>query len=135
MDLNPLSSVLDLVSTVIGRVWPDKTEVQKEQFMLDLQKELDSSKLLSAQIDVNNSEAQNDNLFVSGWRPFIGWVCATAFAWQFVIVPMVTFLCVLFGHVIVNLPAFDTASLNYVLFGMLGLGTLRSVEKITGRAK
>ncbi|MEQ1704938.1 MAG: 3TM-type holin [Rickettsiales bacterium] len=78
---------------------------------------------------MNKEEATNQNIFVSGWRPFIGWVCGAAFAYHFVIQPILAFIIVNHGGK-VELPAFDMQSLSTVLMGMLGLGGLRTLEKI-----
>lgn len=85
-----------------------------------------------AQIEVNKAEAASGSLFKGGWRPFIGWTCGTAFAYHFVIQPLVVFLLVVNGQPVPSLPVFDMASLMTVLGGLLGLGTLRTFEKYKG---
>ncbi len=85
------------------------------------------------QTAVNAVEAQNPSLFVSGWRPAVGWVCATALAWTFIVQPVVTFTLSQFGQ-IVTLPALETGDLMPILLGMLGLGGMRSWEKVKGVA-
>ena len=87
----------------------------------------------AAQSRVNEAEAQNPHLFVSGWRPFIGWTCGTAFAYHFVLQPLLVFLASLAGKVIA-LPGFPMESLLTVLLGMLGLGGFRTYEKFKGVA-
>lgn len=80
---------------------------------------------------VNAAEASNAlSLFISGWRPFIGWVCGSAFAYHFIILPFLLFIFTLTGHPVM-LPQFDMQTLITVLMGMLGLGALRTVEKVT----
>lgn len=81
------------------------------------------------QAHVNEMEAQNASLFVSGWRPFIGWVCGVAFAYHFVAQPFLAFAIANAGGK-ATLPAFDMSELSTVLMGMLGLGGLRTFEKI-----
>src|SRR5262249_55276756 len=96
--------------------------VALQQMQLSLQADV-------AQTQINQQEAGNANLFVSGWRPFIGWVCGTAFAYHFVAQPLLAFIIAnAGGHV--ALPTFDMQELTTVLMGMLGLGSLRTFEKI-----
>jgi hypothetical protein len=88
-----------------------------------------------AQIEVNKAEAQHKSLFVAGWRPFVGWICATALAYHFVLHPIILFVIGVTGATIPELPAFDMDSLMTVLLGMLGLGGLRTYEKSKGLTK
>ena len=85
-----------------------------------------------AQTEVNRAEAQHRNIWVAGWRPFIGWVCGAALAWHFVLAPVVLFVASWLDVFLPPLPAFDMDSLMTVLLGMLGLGGLRSYEKAKG---
>ena len=85
-----------------------------------------------AQTEVNRAEAQHRNIWVAGWRPFIGWVCGAALAWHFVLAPVVLFVASWLNVSLPPLPAFDMDSLMTVLLGMLGLGGLRSYEKAKG---
>jgi hypothetical protein len=90
-----------------------------------------------AQLAVNTAEAANESLFVSGWRPFVGWVCGGAFAYSFLIQPFMAFVAwgvfSSTGQVmpIDSLPTLDLAMMMPVLMGMLGLGGLRTYEKRT----
>lgn len=129
--INPISAGIDLITSIIGRVWPDKTEQEKAQLAAAMQADNNLTKLLAGQMDINAAEAANSNLFVSGWRPFIGWVCGLAFAWQFILCPMVVFITGYF-HYSIPIPIIDNSAMNNVLMGMLGLGTLRTYEKIKG---
>ncbi len=87
--------------------------------------------LLQGQISVNVEEAKNSNLFVAGWRPFMGWVGGSALAWTWIGAPVINWVATLFGaHV--AMPALSAESIYPVIFGMLGLGTMRTVEKVTG---
>jgi hypothetical protein len=88
-----------------------------------------------AQIEVNKIEAASSDFFKSSWRPFIGWVCGVAFAYHFVLQPIIIFVVALFGAEIPALPEFDMASLMTVLGGLLGLGGLRTYEKSKGLTK
>ncbi len=127
--MDPISSIVSLVTSIVSRVWPDKTEVQKQQFALELAKEMNQQQLLTKQIDVNIEEAKSSNLFVAGGRPFVIWICGLSFAWQFLVQPIIVFIGAAAGHPILNLPVFDYNSLNTVLMGLLGLGAMRSYDK------
>lgn len=87
-----------------------------------------------AQTEVNAVEAANSNLFVSGWRPFIGWVCGVALAYQFVLVPLLMWVALSFGYKPPVPPKLDD-TLWQLVFAMLGMGGLRTLEKLKGVAK
>jgi len=91
--------------------------------------------LAIAQIGVNQAEAASGSLFKGGWRPFIGWVCGSAFAYHFVLQPVIIFGVTVAGVDIPPLPEFDMSSLMTVMMGMLGLGGLRTYEKQKGLSK
>jgi hypothetical protein len=88
--------------------------------------------LALAQIEVNKAEAASGSVFKGGWRPFIGWVCGGAFAYHFVLQPVIVFVVLAVGVDLPPLPEFDMTSLMTVLMGMLGLGGLRTYEKKQG---
>lgn len=125
-DLTGLGSVADLASTVIGRIWPDKTEQEKQQMAAAMA-------IVQGQLDANREEAKNPSVFVSGWRPFIGWVCGAACAWNWMGLKIALFVAAYMGHNL-NLAPADVSEMMPVLLGMLGLGGLRTVEKINGVA-
>ena len=80
------------------------------------------------QIEINKEEAKHPSIFVAGWRPFTGWTCAVAFNYHFFLQPFLIFILSVFGlHV--QTPQFDMESLFTLLFGLLGLGGLRTFEK------
>jgi hypothetical protein len=83
----------------------------------------------------NKAEAASGSVWKGGWRPFVGWVCGTAFAYHFVIQPLAIFVVAAYGMEIPALPEFDMGQLMTVLMGMLGLGGLRSFEKYKHVAK
>lgn len=138
--MNPLllGPLADIVKSVIGRIWPDPAAQADAQLKLavmvqngELAQLAADTDLAKAQISVNASEASSSSLFVSGWRPFIGWTCGAAFAYKFVIAPAVAFGLTALGHPI-ELPVLDFTEMSTVLLGMLGLGGMRSLEKIKG---
>ena len=88
----------------------------------------------AGQSGTNTVEAAHKSLFVAGWRPAIGWVCALAFMWHFMGQPLTLFFAALFGRAI-EVPQFPMETLLTVLMGMLGLGGLRTYEKLNGIAR
>ena len=111
-----------------------KIELQKAEMIFQTREmELRQQQNLG-QLDLNKVEAGNANVFVSGWRPFIGWVCGFALAYGFILEPVLRFLAkVMFGYE-GEFPVIELAELNSILLGMLGLGSLRTFEKVKGVA-
>lgn len=133
MALDPVTALLDIGGKVIDRVWPDP--IQAATAKLELIKLQQSGELatMAGQMDINKVEAASASVFVSGWRPAIGWVCGAGFAVQFVIGPLAEWGSALAGHP-VKFPQMDTSTMMPLLLGMLGLGGLRTAEKIQGVA-
>lgn len=92
------------------------------------------SEQMKAQAAINQQEAASSSLFVSGWRPFIGWVCGLGFAYTYLLSPIVTGFCSLFAINIV-MPGIPSDTLMELTMGMLGLAGLRSFEKMQGVAR
>lgn len=80
------------------------------------------------QLEINMEEAKHKSIFVSGWRPAVGWTCCAAFAYTFVAQPFLVLILRIFS-VQVELPALPMGPLMTVLLGILGLGGMRSWEK------
>lgn len=124
----------DAVGKVVDHFFPDPQRAA--EFKLEIYKSLQSSDL--AQIAVNQTEAANSSVFVSGWRPFIGWVCGGALAYQYVFLPISIFVATLinekFATVFLNAPKLDD-NLWQLLIAMLGMGALRSFDKYQGTAR
>jgi hypothetical protein len=87
-----------------------------------------------SQNEVNTAEAANTNLFVAGWRPMIGWVCALALAYQYLLSPLSVWIATMLNHPIPFPPKLDD-TLWQLMFGMLGMGGLRTYEKLKGVSK
>ena len=134
MSLDPISAALDLGNTLISRIFPDPAQANEAK--LELLKLQQSGELatMTAQTDINKEEAKSVSIFVSGWRPFVGWVCGSAFALHFLILPLANFFMVANGQKEVVL-AFDMQTLLTVLMGLLGLGGMRTYEKVQGVTK
>ena len=94
-------------------------------------KEIDPQKLIELQAEINKVEAQHRTIFVAGWRPFIGWVCGFALAYNFVLRD----LLVWWVGPDTAPPALQMEHLITVLVGMLGLGGMRTFEKLNDRTK
>jgi hypothetical protein len=88
-----------------------------------------------AQVELNKVEAAHRSIFVAGWRPAIGWVCALALLYQFVIQPLLAYAMVIYNPDLPVPPSLDFAPLMTVVMALLGLGSLRTVEKLQGRAR
>jgi Holin of 3TMs, for gene-transfer release len=125
-DLTGVGSVADLATSIINRLWPDKTQQEKDQMASALA-------IVQGQLSINEKEAANPSVFVSGWRPAIGWVCGAACAWNWIGLKIALFVAAYLGHNL-NLQPADVGEMMPVLMGMLGLGGLRTVEKINGVA-
>lgn len=133
--MNPIvTGIIGVVGSIIDKIIPDKAKAEQAKLELVLRQQEIQAALDTKQIEVNVEEAKHPNIFVSGARPFILWVCGIAFAYHFVLYPIVKLIMVSSGHDI-NFPVFDMESLMTVLGGLLGLGTLRTYEKIKGVTK
>ena len=130
-----LNILLPLISTVIDRVVPDKNGAEKAKQAIEAELIANATQLNLAQAETNKIEAAHRTVWVAGWRPFIGWVCGVAMAWHFVGVPLITFFAAWAGATIPPLPVFDMGSLMTVLMGLLGLGSMRTFEKMKGLTK
>lgn len=118
-------SKLNVVGTII-----DKVVDNIDRFTFDKQEKAELIQAINkAQIEVNKVESGHTSIFVAGWRPFVGWTCGIALCYHFVLQPFLVFLLYSFGYQ-VDLPAFDMTTLTTILMGLLGLGGLRSYEKV-----
>lgn len=124
MDITGLGALSDLAGAVINKIWPDKSEAEKQQLAAAVM-------LVQGQLAVNTEEAKSPNVFVSGWRPFIGWTCGMACMWNWIGLPMTKAGLLLAGITLSINPA-DITEMMPILMGMLGLGGLRTYEKVKG---
>ena len=133
MALDPISAALDLGNALITRIFPDPAQAANAKLeLLKLQQSGDLAQM-TAQTDINKVEASNSSIFVSGWRPAIGWVCALALAYQYLLKPLAMGILPNFGIAIAPLPGLDD-NLWQLMMGMLGMGGLRTMEKMQGVA-
>lgn len=138
LDITGIGSIADFAGKVLDKVFPDpdaaaraKLELFKAQQAGELQELAAQWENAKAQLAVNEAEAQNASVFVSGWRPFVGWTCGVSFAYKFVIAPFVVLILTAVGNPI-TLPVLDFTEMSTILLGMLGLGAMRSFEKVKG---
>jgi hypothetical protein len=88
-----------------------------------------------AQTDINLIEAQSPKLFVSGWRPAVGWLCVIGLFVQYLIYPLALWILPIIGHSEIKLPVIDISDLYPLLFALLGVGGMRTFEKVKGVAR
>jgi hypothetical protein len=130
-----LSKLIGPVTGLLDKVIEDKDQKAQLAHELATMADRHAQDLALAQIEVNKAEAASGSIFKGGWRPFIGWVCGGAFAYHFVLQPVIVFGVLTAGIDLPPLPEFDMASLMTVMMGMLGLGGLRTYEKQKGITK
>lgn len=133
-------AIAAVIGKVIDRAWPDPAQkAQAAQALAELQqagefKQIDADlQAMQMQADVNKAEASSGNPFASSWRPSVGYVCAAGLAYAAILEPLIRVLAPIFGYT-GTLPAVDTAITMQILIGLLGLGGMRSAEKIKGAA-
>ena len=130
-----IQALIGPVTGLLDKVIEDKDQKAKLAHEIATLAERQAHEAAMGQILTNREEAKHKSIWVSGWRPCVGWVCAIALAYHFVLAPCITFGATWAGAAIPELPAFDMDSLMTVLLGMLGLGGLRTYEKQKGLTK
>ncbi len=134
MAFDPVSAALDIGGKLIDRLWPDPSQAAAAKLeLLKLQQSGDLAQI-TGQLEINKAEAQNASVFVAGWRPAIGWVCALALFYQYLVRPIAQGAFAAAGHPLPPLVGLDD-NLWQLLLGMLGLGGLRTYEKVQGVTK
>jgi len=131
-----MSGLLDVGSIIesVGKVAGDLITTDKEKMQLELESRKLDQALDLAQIEVNKVEAASSSLFTSGWRPYIGWGCGTAFLYSALFEPMLRFVAQVGFDYKGPFPQLDTNMTMQVLFGMLGMAGMRAWEKGKGVA-
>lgn len=134
-------TLIPILGNLLDRILPDqKASDEAKLKMYELVqngqlKELEADvQLATGQLDINKVEAANPNVFISGWRPFIGWICGFGCAWNWIGLPIGLFIAEVMGHHLV-LSRADLSEMLPLLLGMLGLGGLRTYEKYKGVSK
>ena len=133
---------MSLINTLVGPVTglldkfvEDKDQKAKLAHEIATMSDTHAQQALLAQLEINKAEAASGSLFKGGWRPFIGWTSGIAFAYHFVMHPLLVFVLTVSGLDLPELPEFDMSTLLTVLGGMLGIGSLRTYEKQKGLTK
>jgi hypothetical protein len=129
-----ITALVPALGTLVDRLIPDKAAAQRAKDEMEAALVKASNEAALAQVEVNKIEAGHSSVFVAGWRPAIGWVCAAALAWVFIVAPVAAWGMAVFG-VRETLPAIGTDNLFELVLAMLGLGGLRTFEKMRGVAR
>ena len=130
-----LNNLVAPVTGLLDKFIEDKDQKAALAHELATMADKPAQQLALAQIEVNKADAASGSFFKGGWRPFVGWVCGVAFAYHFIIQPLVIFILTAIGMDIPDLPEFDMGTLLPVLGGMLAIGGLRTYEKHKGLTK
>ena len=130
-----IQALIGPATKLLGKFIEDKDTKNKIAFELSTMAEKHAQQLALAQIELNKAEAQSGSLFKGGWRPAVGWTCAIAFMYHFILKDLIIFGASFAGAELPELPEFDMGTLLTVLGGMLGIGGLRTFEKQKGLTK
>ena len=122
------------IAKLLDKVIPDADERSRLAHEIATLAERQAHEIAKAQIEVNKAEASNHSMFVSGWRPSVGWVCCAGLATNYLLVPICNFVLTITESPI-TVPPLDLSEMMPVLLGMLGLGGLRTWEKTQGVAR
>ena len=127
--MTALAALISPVAGLLDKFIEDKDQKNALAHEISTMAERHAQDLAKGQLEINKAEASSSSLFVSGWRPAVAWVCVLGMASNFVLIPMANFaLAILESDITV--PLIDTSTMMPVLMGMLGLGAMRTVEKI-----
>jgi len=130
-----IASLIGPVSGILDKVIPDSDMKAKLAHEIATMSDTHAQQALLSQLEINKAEAASGSLFKGGWRPAVGWICAIAFGYHFVLQPLLVFVLTASGVDLPDLPEFDMSTLLTVLGGMLGIGGLRSYEKTKNLTK
>ena len=129
-----VTALLPALGTLIDRLIPDRAAAEKAKAEMEAQLVTAANAAAMAQVEVNKVEAAHSSVFVAGWRPSIGWVCAAGLAWAFVVAPIASWALMVLG-IKAELPAIQFDHLFELVLAMLGIGGLRTFEKLRGVAR
>ena len=119
-----LSSLIGPVTGLLDKFIEDKDQKNALAHEISTMAERHALEIAKGQLEVNKVEAAHKNLFVAGWRPAIGWICGFALLYSTILSPII--------GIWFTVPAVDSSLLTTVLLGMLGLGAMRTAEKVKG---
>jgi|TARA_R110002012_G_scaffold278891_1_gene466706 hypothetical protein len=130
-----ITSLIGPVTGLLDKVIEDKDQKAKLAHEIATMSDTHAQQALLAQLEINKAEAASGSLFKGGWRPAVGWICAIAFGYHFVLQPLIIFVITIIGVDLPELPEFDMSTLLTTLGGLLGIGGLRTYEKQKGLTK
>lgn len=131
--MNPLA-IVEIGARLLDKIIPDKDARAKAQFELMKAAQDADLQLALGQLEINKQEASHASIFVAGWRPFLGWVCAISLVYNFLVYPLLLWAVAVFGAQI-QVPPLASENLLELVMAMLGLGALRTYEKWKGVAR
>jgi len=126
-----ISQLIGPISGLLDKFVEDKDQKAKLAHDIATMAERHAHEANMGQLEVNKTEAAHKSLFVSGWRPAVGWVAVLGMASNFLVIPMANFTLALFEST-VSIPVLDLSQMMPVILGMLGLTASRTVEKVQG---
>jgi hypothetical protein len=126
-----INALIGPVMGLLDKIIPDPSEKARLAHEIATLAERQAHEIAKSQIEVNRTEAASSSMFVAGWRPAVGWICAAGLGFNFICVPLGNFALSISGSVIA-IPSLDVSEMMPVLIGMLGLGAFRTVEKTRG---
>jgi len=129
--LNLISSLVTPVTGLLDKFIEDKDQKAALAHEIATLADKQANEQAIAQIELNKVEAAHKSMFVAGWRPAVGWVCALAMLLNFILIPFIN-LGLEFAGLDLQLDLIDMETMMPVLFGMLGLGGMRTAEKLKG---
>lgn len=133
--MNPLllGPVFELGGKIIDRLFPDPAQKAAAELELLKMTQAGDLQVVLAQLEINAKEAAHPSIFVAGWRPFVGWTCGIGLIYATVGHNLLAWLAVTRGWPLP--PSVDADLLIYTLGGLLGIGSLRTIEKVKGVSK
>ena len=134
MSITGIGEIATAVGGIVDKFLPDKTQAEKDELTRELAQLQFQQAVIQSQTDTNKAEASNQSVFVAGWRPGLGWVYVAACSWNWLLLPVAKLAATLAGHPLDLAPA-DLTEMLPILMGMLGLGGLRTIEKLNGKAR
>lgn len=130
-----LQALIGPVTGLLDKFIEDKDQKNALAHEISTMAERHAHEAAMQQILVNREEAKHRSIFVSGWRPSVGWCCSIALFWHFVLQPITVFAATFAGWQLPPLPEFQMETLTTILMGLLGIGGLRTYEKQKGLTK
>ena len=129
--MSVVASLIGPVTGLLDKFIEDKDQKAALAHEISTMSEKHALELAKGQMEINKVEASNANLFVSGWRPFIGWTCGLGMFGNFITIPFANFALALLD-IEITIPLVPLETMMPVLMGILGLGAMRTYEKKTG---